>query len=202
MNQGTSHDEAVAFMRRFNFGTIISKLGTRIEATPLPFVIEQMENKIKLMAHFAKANSQWQDIEGQEVLVIFAQPHAYISPRHYDREENVPTWNYLAVHAYGEVQLVRDQRAVFAMLEKLITVQEISYYQQWSRLSDDYKERMARGIVAFELQVAELQYKEKLSQNKNEAEQKKIVSALMESKYGHEQLLAEYMNRTNADPNH
>ena len=124
---------------------------------------------LHLSAHLARANPQCKTLTDQTALVIFAEPHAYVSPSHYDRPLNVPTWNYIAVHAYGRATLLPDLAASLAALEAMIDHFEPSYRSQWEGLPDDYKHKMAAGIVAFEIAVEELQGKEKLSQNKTEA---------------------------------
>jgi len=100
----------VAFMRQYAFATIVSEVDGKPCASHLPFVVEWKEDgTIQLLAHFAKANPQWQTLEGQTALVIFNEPHAYISPSLYDKELSVPTWNYIAVHAYGHDTLITEE---------------------------------------------------------------------------------------------
>ncbi|MBK8473954.1 MAG: FMN-binding negative transcriptional regulator [Sphingobacteriales bacterium] len=94
------------------------------------------------------------------------EPHAYISPQLYESPINVPTWNYIAVHAYGKAQLIADEIAATALLEQTINYYEAQYMVQWNSLPQDYKDRLLKGIVAFEIVVTELQGKQKLSQNK------------------------------------
>ncbi|HRI58716.1 MAG TPA: FMN-binding negative transcriptional regulator, partial [Saprospiraceae bacterium] len=104
--------DIVDFMRRFNFATIMSQVEGLPFATHLPFVVEESsEGNLRLLAHFAKANPQWKSLEEQTALVIFSEPHAYISPSLYEKEQNVPTWNYVAVHAYGQATLITDEQA-------------------------------------------------------------------------------------------
>ena len=99
-----NNEKSIAFMRAYNFALLISvKEGLPI-ATHLPFVTEERNNEIILTAHLSKANEQWKTFAGKEVLVVFSEPHAYISPALYESAQNVPTWNYIAVHAYGKVK--------------------------------------------------------------------------------------------------
>src|SRR5438309_1993202 len=93
--------EILSFMRQYPFGTIISAQDNYPVATHLPFIIEESENDIVIKSHFAKANPHWKNIESVPVLIIFTEPHAYISPQYYQHLQNVPTWNYMSVHAYG-----------------------------------------------------------------------------------------------------
>lgn len=169
-----------AFMRRFNFAAIVSQVDGLPFATHLPFVVEEETEQIRLLAHFAKANPQWKNLEEQTALVIFSEPHAYISPSLYEKEQNVPTWNYVAVHAYGTPRLILEERAAFDLLEKQMQTFEGEYLAQWTRLSPDYKNAMVKGIVAFEMRVEKLEAKWKLSQNKKPEEQVNIMSHLLE----------------------
>ncbi|WP_020537603.1 FMN-binding negative transcriptional regulator [Lewinella cohaerens] len=175
-------EEILSFLHAYSFAAIVNQEGKRPVATHLPFVVRQVDDKLLLEAHFARANPQWKLLEdGQEALVIFAEPHAYISPRHYDKAQNVPTWNYQAVHVYGKARLLTNEAEAFAHLERLIATFEQDYQAQWADLSDGYKQAMLSGIVAFELEVAEVQAKAKLSQNKTTSEQERIAAELSQS---------------------
>ena len=122
----------------------------------LPFLVQKKEDKIILQSHFALANSQWKEIENDEVLVIFSEPHAYISASNYDTKENVPTWNYISVHAYGQGKVMNDLTRTFDILEATINYFDKSYQAQWESLPLGYKTKMAKGIVAFEVVVTVL----------------------------------------------
>lgn len=193
---GQDQQEAIAFMKRFNFASIITSVDGVPVATHLPFVIEEEGEKLLLNAHFAKANPQWKEIVDKENLVIFSEPHAYVSPSHYEKEENVPTWNYVSVHAYGRATLIEDPLAAIATLEAMMDSFEPVYKKQWATLSKDYKDRMLRGIVAFKLEVTRMQFKEKLSQNKKSEERERIIDTLSQSTLGTERDVAEMMKGT------
>ena len=172
----------VAFMRQYAFATIVSEVDGKPCASHLPFVVEWKEDgTIQLLAHFAKANPQWQTLEGQTALVIFNEPHAYISPSLYDKELSVPTWNYIAVHAYGHATLITEEAAVRELLEKQIQSFEKEYFTQWMNLPEPFKAAMQKGITAFRIDVTELQGKEKLSQNKSAQERERIGKHLIEN---------------------
>jgi transcriptional regulator len=192
-NQVTDRDELVSFMKRFSFATVISTTDQVPQATHLPFTIVHEDGKLDLHGHFAKANPQWKNIEDQKVLVIFAEPHAYISPKHYDKFESVPTWNYYAVHAYGTCTLVQDPAEAVRSLEAMIMTYEAEYRAQWDSLSLDFKERMLKGIVPFRLSVTEIQGSQKMSQNKTVDEQARIISTLETSGESTNKVMAEYM---------
>jgi transcriptional regulator len=176
--QALDRNDVLAFLRQYSFATLVTQVDSRPFATHLPFTVHEEQDGLRLCAHLAKGNPQAAALGGQTALVIFAEPHAYISPSHYDRQLNVPTWNYVAVHAYGQVRLLPDLAASLAALATMIDVYEPAYRTQWEGLPEDYKNNMAAGIVAFEIAVDELQAKEKLSQNKTAAEQARITAAL------------------------
>lgn len=186
-------NEAIDFIKKFSFGIIVTSIENIPTATHLPFLVELRNDKIILTSHFAHANGQWKDIEGNKVLTIFSEPHAYISPRNYEKELNVPTWNYISIHAYGKGKLITNFNKIIEVLEKTILNYEESYKTQWDSLPNDYKERMSKGIVAFEIEVDDLQAKKKLSQNKSEIEQKNIINSLSKSHNTNEKLIADYM---------
>jgi transcriptional regulator len=199
INLTTDRDEIIKFMQEFSFATIITAKDNSPIATHLPFLVTTKDDKVILTSHFAKANEQWADIVNNKVLVIFSQPHAYISPTNYDSEINVPTWNYISVHAYGHGTLIADQSKTFEILEKTIDNYESTYRQQWEKLPNDYKLSMIKGIVAFEIVVTDLQGKQKLSQNKTETEKQKIIDTLSKSKDTNEKLIAKYMDKNQTD---
>lgn len=177
-------DRAVLFdfMQRYSFATLVTAApGGAPLATHLPFTAEQRGENIWLVAHMARANRQWEHFAQGEALVIFQEPHAYISPRWYDKEQSVPTWNYVAVHAYGRPQLIIPETAVLDALEKLIRASEAAYLDQWRRLPEGYKTGLAKGLVAFEMEVARLEGKEKLSQNRTGKEIRQIIAGLEQS---------------------
>lgn len=183
--------ECVEFMKRYSFATIVTAENKRPSATHLPFVIEQIDGEITLTAHFAKANPQWKELENAEVLVIFQEPHAYISPVHYETEPNVPTWNYVAVHAYGRAEIIEKPEAI----AKLIIYHEPDFLDKWNNYDEDYRRKMFNGIVAFKVFVEKLEGKKKLNQKSSAAEREKIVRALEENGNGAERALAEYMKK-------
>lgn len=173
-------DRLVAFMRHNSFASIVSVQGGAPVATHLPVTVTRDGDAITIRGHFAKANPHWPALEQAETLVIFTGPHAYISPRHYEKRESVPTWNYLTVHAYGEARIV-DDKATLEGLHELIHQYEAAYQDQWDSLSERYRDGMLRGIVGFEISVTRLEGAAKLSQNKNTRERTSIATSLAQS---------------------
>lgn len=174
-------DGLLDFMRKHAFATVVS-VGEGVPvASHLPLTATLEDERVVLRGHFARANPQWRVVDKGEVLAIFTGPHAYVSPMHYDKRESVPTWNYLAVHAYGRARVVDGEADMEALLNELIAQHEPGYQSQWEGLSERYRSGMMQGIVGFEVQVARLEGKVKLSQNKSLEEQQRIAAALLRS---------------------
>ena len=95
--QFKDNTEKIAFMKQYSFATIITVKDNLPIATQLPFFIDNNSDKVILSSHFAVANEQSRYIEANTSLVIFTEPHAYISIVHYDKRESVPTWDYKRV---------------------------------------------------------------------------------------------------------
>jgi len=191
----TDKKKIVDFMNRFSFATLITSKNDFPIATHLPFIIREENDKLFLYSHVAKQNEQWKHIEENVILVIFTEPHAYISPTNYEKEVNVPTWNYISIHAYGKGQLLTRHEDMISLLEGTIDNYETSYREQWNRLPDKYRLGQMMGITGFKIEVTEIQAKEKLSQNKTHNEQQKIIDMLAASSDTNEQITAEYMAR-------
>lgn len=191
----TDPQEAISFMQRYNFATIVTVKDGLPNATHLPFVIEQRGDSVVLISHFAKANPQADELLGCKCLVIFAEPHAYISTKHYEHERNVPTWNYVAVHAYGNAALLESEQEKVHVLERSIEFFEADYMKQWNALPYDYKLALMKGIIAFEIVVDDLQAKKKLSQNRSGIERENIIAELGSSGNSIQQDIAAYMRK-------
>lgn len=169
----------VEFMNEYNFAAIVNSAKKRYWATHLPFLVEESNGEIILKAHMAKANPQWANFKPDEdVLVIFQEPHAYISPRLYDDPVSVPTWNYIAVHAYGIPEILPSVEERISILEDSFKVFEFAYKKQWDVLPADYKSELLDGIVAFRIKITNIEGKFKLSQNRTEGDRGRIIDDL------------------------
>lgn len=196
-NQFQDKGEVVKFMQRYSFATIVTVKDGVPTATHLPFLVKETDEQLILLSHFAKANPQAADSINERVLVIFTEPHAYISPNNYEKLESVPTWNYLAVHAYGKCVLLDGEAKKSELLKATIQFYEADYLKQWNTLPEAFKTNMMKGIVAFEIIVDDLQAKKKLSQNRTQKEIDNIISDLKEAENTVEKDIAHYMSRMN-----
>jgi transcriptional regulator len=169
----------VAFMQAHPFAALVTHGEAGLRATHLPVVVEREGGELRVLAHVAKANPQWRDFApGGEVMVIFAEPHAYVSPRHYERAESVPTWNYVAVHAYGRPAIVEDRDAKHAQQAKLVALFDAEYAARFPQLSPEYMDKMLAAIVSFTIEATRLDARFKLSQEKLPVERERIIATL------------------------
>lgn len=192
--ENIDREAVVSFMRKYSFGLIITNHEDRNAATHLPFAIEERDGNIVLSSHMAAINHQSVHLLNPQVLVVFSEPHAYISPTNYTREQNVPTWNYASVHIYGKCRLLSAEHDVVKVLEKMIDTYEPAYFEQWKGLSSTYKSALIREITAFEITVDEIQAVNKLSQNKSRTEQQNIIQDLRKHGDGPAQSVAAMMD--------
>jgi transcriptional regulator len=170
------------WIEAYSFASLVSAGGERLEATHLPLLLERGEGRFgTLVGHFAKANGQWQAAAGAMTLAMFHGPHAYISPRWYDNPNLVPTWNYIAVHAYGRLELIDDLDATIALVRRMTQHYEASFDEPWQlQLDDDSLRKLAMQVVAFRLPIEWLEGKAKLSQNHPAERQRRVIEGLIE----------------------
>ncbi|MBD2214739.1 FMN-binding negative transcriptional regulator [Nostoc linckia FACHB-104] len=191
-------EKLVAFMRAHSFATLVSIVNDVPVASHIPLVVTVENGVVKLLGHLAKANSQWKSFGDGETLAIFTGPHAYISPSLYEKEESVPTWNYIAVHAYGLPQVITlgDSPAQMdQMIDEMIDTYDAGYKSQWHNLSGNFREGMMNGIVAFEITVTSLEGKYKLSQNRSHYDQSHVAHSLVQSTDPHIQAIGAVMKQ-------
>jgi len=154
-------------------------------ATHLPILVDERRGPLgTLRGHVARANPHWRYLAaGRPTLVVFSGAHAYVSPSWYATHPAVPTWNYVAVHASGTGALVEDAEQVRTLLADLVHVYEAPGPEAWSfeALPADYVAGMQRGIVAFEIPIARLEGKAKLSQNRDAVDRGRTREALAAS---------------------
>lgn len=176
--QNTHHEDAVAFMRLYSFATFISTDGTEIFATQLPFYLQEKDTQLTLISHLAAANPQAHFIENRNCKILFQGPDAYISPSLYAHTKNVPTWNYQTLQASGVGQVLRSDEALEMSMDALFDAYDPTYKSQWQTLNPIYKNMLKKEVVVFKIALDSWVFTEKLSQNKTEAEQRKIGETL------------------------
>lgn len=172
----------IEVMRAHSFALLISTQESGEPfVTHLPFVVRDKSDPVIIEGHMARANPHWQYLEkNARALIVFSGPHAYVSPSLYESKENVPTWNYIAVHAYGHVKLAHAIPEKHAAQMRLIDALEPTYQQQFDELSPVYMHGRMSAIVAFEMIVERLEGKFKLSQNRPMVDRRNVAKVFAE----------------------
>ncbi len=172
----------IAFMRANSFALLTTVAGGEPFVSHLPLLhLKGGGPHGRLVGHMARANPQWRHFAAaHQALVVFWGPHAYISPAWYDTPNQVPTWNYQTVHAYGTPRIVEDQGETLATLRQLVDTYEGGFDAPWrlESLPPGLAEGMTRGIVAFEIPIERLEGKAKLSQNKSVKDRENAAAML------------------------
>lgn len=157
-----------------------------LEAAHVPFVLNSSpEPNGALLFHVARANPIWKQFDGtSQALAIFSGPHSYISPDWYGAENQVPTWNYAAVHAYGIPEVVEDQSEIVRILDLLTDHEETRLSKTaWrsERLAQTVYEKLQAAIVSLRMPITRFEGKWKFNQNKTEQQRSRVVDALIAS---------------------
>lgn len=185
---------AIEAMRRNPFATLVSIADSEPVATHVPLIVKNGESVV-LCGHIARQNSQWRSWnQGVKVLAIFSGPHGYVSPRYYVSRPNVPTWNYVSVHAYGLIEIVEDESEAIEHLEELVSTFDPGLADvQPESMDRAFFKRLLPGVVVFRVHVDRIQAKAKLSQNKSEADQLSVWRQFTDSTDEVERRMAELM---------
>jgi transcriptional regulator len=173
-------------IRRYPLATVVTQGESGLTANHLPMTLELgIGPQGSLRCHVARANPMWRDGSSHpQSLAIFQGPDCYVSPTWYPSKsqsgEVVPTWNYIAVHAHGNVRIIDDREWLRSQVDKLTQHHEAAFTQPWS-MSDapaDYIDKMLSGIVGLEFTITRLEGKWKLSQNRSELDRAGVVAGL------------------------
>ncbi len=198
-----NNDDLHAFIRENSFAALVTMEANGAPfATHLPFLLDAAAGETGMLrAHMARANPQWQHFQaGREALVVFQGPHAYISPSWYAAQPAVPTWNYAAVHAYGTPRLL-DASGLKSLLYAMVALYEGVGEESWQfEMGPEYVEQMMRGIVGFEIPIARLEGKLKMSQNRSETDRRQVRDALRASGRASDAEVAALMLPTESAP--
>jgi transcriptional regulator len=194
----TDEETINQFIRANSFATLVSCDQRMPVATHLPLELFEDENGNRFLnGHVARANKQWRTFEtNDEVLAIFAGPHTYVSARWYDHL-NVPTWNYMVAHVYGEPRLVTDHDELYAMLKQLVDKYEAGAVTEnpykLENLPKDFVEKEMKGIVGFQIKINRVEAKFKLSQNRRQPDYDNVIAELQKGGEANANAIAEAM---------
>ena len=189
-------EEVKDFIKANSFGILLTTHSDKIMGSHIPLELEEdMNGNQVIYGHVSKANPQWANFKHEEeVLLIYNGPHAYVSSSWYNHE-NVPTWNYIAVHIYGQLKVIEEEELLYA-LDKLMAKYE-STMDNPLRMQDlsESTMRQVNGIVGFKVTISEVQAAFKLSQNRDEEDYHQIVHELGKSSCPMDKNLSEVMNK-------
>jgi transcriptional regulator len=185
------------------FATLVTIAEGRLIASHLPMLLDADRGPNgTLLCHVARANPQWRSIApGDEALAMFLGPDAYVSPNWYESKREhgrvVPTWNYLAVHAWGPVRAFEDPDELRTLVDRLTRRHETNQPQPWNVADapESYVRDQLRGIIGLELESTRIEGKWKLSQNRPEPDIQGVIDALDASGTSAERATAEAMRR-------
>jgi transcriptional regulator len=167
-------ERALELMRSYPFAILMT---SDLTASHLPVLVRDAG---RIAGHMARANPHWRDLDGRDVVVIFNGAHAYVSPRYYAHpDDNVPTWSYAAVHAYGRARVIHDPVELRALLEETVRTFESPLERPWRIEEAGGKiDRLLGGIVGFEITGLRLEAKLKVGQNRAADDRASAAAAL------------------------
>ncbi len=177
----------------YPFAPLVTTMDGGHVATHLPFLLDPTAGRFGVLrAHMARPNPQWNGFAaGQDALVIFQGPHAYVSPSWYTTQPAVPTWNYAVVHAYGVPRVVDEARLRRILLD---TVNTFESNPESDSIPDAYFDKMVGGVVGFEIEITRLEGKYKLGQNRSVEDRRGVVSALRDTGRAGDREMSDWMS--------
>ena len=187
-----------ALIAQHPFGILVTHGRSGLDANHVPFALDAGAGRLGVLnAHVARANPVWQDVaDGDEVLVVFRPGHAYVSPNWYpskhETHRQVPTWNYVVVHAHGRIAIRDDERYVRSVVARLTRTHEAGQPRPW-KMGDsppEFIDTMLRAVVGVQVEITRLVGKAKLSQNK---EPRDLLGAAQALKAQGEHLIGDAM---------
>ena len=174
-----------AAMRAARLSNFVTATAEGLMATPLPLFLDAAEGAHGVLyGHLARANPQWQATPVGEAMALFMGPDAYVTPSWYATKRAtgkvVPTWNYIAVHAYGPVEFFEDADRLLEVVNRLTNLHERSHAEPWAVADapEPFIRAQLRGIVGLRLPITRLEGKRKMSQNRNEADRSGVAAGL------------------------
>lgn len=195
----TDEDRLLELCAKYPFATVITPTTGKLWVSHLPLLARRRADQIVLAGHVARANEHWRAMEeGALTTAIFQGPHAYVSPTWYATSPAVPTWNYVVVHAAGQVRIHHDGAELAELLRELTFQHEGRHPGAWSpdELPADFAQSMRGAIVGFEIVVDRLEGKIKLSQNRSDEDRRGVIARLEETTSDEARALAAMMRQS------
>ncbi|MFC4353767.1 FMN-binding negative transcriptional regulator [Chryseomicrobium palamuruense] len=188
--------EIWSFLKTHSFATLVITKDGRPVATHIPVIVRKQGENLSVSGHIAYGNPQWRSWEEtEEALVIFQGPHAYISSSWYE-EEQVPTWNYQAVHVYGAIRQLSEAELREDLKQLMSTYEQHRKHPVlWETVTPALLEREIKGIVGFVIEATEVQAAYKMSQNRKEHDYANIIEQLKKEPDAGAEQVAQEMKR-------
>lgn len=192
-------DQAALFsvIEKFPFATVTTVAEGKPFVNHLPITFQADEGKFSLFGHMSKHNPQWHHMRaGSPVVIAFQGPHCYVNPNWYV-DGDVPTWNYVVVHAEGAAEVVEDAAGIVKILQKTTDHMNRLHAEKWDfYLPDDLRgEQLAQAIVGFRITAPLLLGKFKLNQNRTAADRAGVIAGLKGRTDDGSRGIAEWMKR-------
>lgn len=174
----TNPDTLHEFMEHHSFATMISVDGNQVVTTQVPLLLDRANQQ--LLGHVARANPHGQLLDGRPITCLFHGPHAYISPTWIAVRNSVPTWNYVTVEVRGTVRLEPDPDRCLDILRTTVDTYESSLPVPWSidMPEPEFIEKLVAAIVAFRIDIEQIEGKWKLNQNHDAVRRQRVIAAL------------------------
>jgi transcriptional regulator len=174
-----------ATMRAARLCTLVTATADGLIATPLPILVDETEGTHGVLyGHVARANPQWRSAPVAEAMAIFMGPDAYITPSWYATKQEtgkvVPTWNYVAVHAYGPVEFFADTERLLDIVTRLTNLHESARAEPWT-VTDapvDFVQAQLGGIVGLRMPITRIEGKRKMTQNRSAEDRARVAAGL------------------------
>ncbi|MEM8999207.1 MAG: FMN-binding negative transcriptional regulator [Bacteroidota bacterium] len=192
--------EIKEFIKQNSFGILINQVANKPWATHIPLELSTNgDGKDILVGHISRANAQWKSFENDtEVLCIFNGPHTYISSSWY-QEEEVPTWNYIAVHVYGKLSVLSEKATMESLHQLVEKYEQSSKYPVSLDTMSSKTLRQVKGIVGFQIAITDIQAAYKLSQTRPQ-DHSKIIKALEKRKDSPSKSIADLIAKKRGNP--
>lgn len=177
--QSQDISEIFEFMDKNPFATLISVVDGKPFVSHLPVTSQKKLDQIEVVGHLAKANPHWKYLNHTPLTIIFHGAHTYVTPQWYV-EQDVPTWNYSVLHAWGQATLIEEEQEIIKCLKELTDHAERHWPSGWDFfIPEDLSGGVLnRHIVGFKVKLNEYSYKKKLSQNRNPADRVGVLRGL------------------------
>ena len=184
--QHAMHD----FIEQHSFAALITQ---PFFCSHLPWLLKRDEGEQGVLyAHLARNNPHVDSLHGQQALITFNGPHAYISPRWYQSKQAVPTWNYAVVQVQGKAELL-DEKQTLVILEQQVETYESEPAAALMKMPAQYRQQLASAIIGIRVPIEQLAGKMKLGQQRSAADQQGVLDALQQSKDSQARALAAWM---------